>query len=91
MFTISADLSIPDFLKIDPEVRKAAWIGHDYTDQHTGGTQEAWRIREDERRRADAEKKKAKNAAAFERMRLKHPGEVYDRAMKMWVPETKGE
>ena len=86
---IPSDLSIPEFLKIDAATRRAAWVGHDYTDARTGGTQEAWRLREDERRRADAEKKKTKNAAAFERMKAKRPGEVYDRAMKMWVTEKK--
>ena len=88
---IPSDLSIPAFLKIDAATRRAAWVGHDYTDARTGGTQEAWRVREEERRRGNAETKKLKNAAAFERMKAKHPGEVYNRAMKMWVPETKGE
>ena len=88
---IPSDLSIPKFLQIDAATRRAAWVGHDYTDPHTGGSNEAWRVKEDGRRRADAEKKRSKNAAAFERMKAKHPGEVYDRAMKMWVPETKGE
>lgn len=84
---IPSDLSVPDWLKFDAATRKAAWVGREHTDPHAGGTNEAWRIKEDERRRADAEKLKMKNAAAFERMKAKHPGEVYDRAMKMWVPE----
>lgn len=90
-FTIPDDLSVPEWLKIDAETRKAAWAGHSYTDQRTGGKTEAWRIREDDRRRDDAATKKLKNAAAFERMKARHPGEVYNRAMKMWIPETKGE
>lgn len=50
-FTIPDDLSVPEWLKIDAETRKAAWAGHSYTDQRTGGKTEAWRIREDDRRR----------------------------------------
>ena len=87
----SEGLDIPEFLKIDAATRKAAWAGRSYTDPRTGGTQEAWRVREEERRRGNAETKKLKNAAAFERMKAKHPGEVYNRSMKLWVVEPKGE
>jgi hypothetical protein len=88
---IPSDLSIPEFLKIEAKIRKACWAGRSYTDPRTGGTQEAWRVREEDRRRMDGEKLKMKNAAAFERMKAKHPGEVYNRSMKLWVVEPKGE
>ena len=88
---IPFDLSIPEFLKFEDSIRRAAWAGRNYTDPRDGTAKEVWRVREDERRRGNVETKKLKNAAAFERMKAKHPGEVYNRAMKMWVPETKGE
>lgn len=84
-------LDIPAFLKISQEDRKKAWGGVILTDSHTGGLPDEHRVREEERRHAVAEKQKAKNAAAFVRMKAKHPGQVYDRSMKQWVPETKGE
>jgi hypothetical protein len=77
---------IPDFLRISAEDRKKAWVGFKHTNPHEGGTDEAWKQREQARRHALEAEKKAKNAAGLARLKSEHEGERYDRKLKMWVP-----
>lgn len=79
------DLSIPAFLKIPADVRKKSWEGVTLTDPHRGGTTEAWRQRENERRAAIADEIKRKNAKALAGLKEQHTGETYDRKLKCWV------
>lgn len=83
------DLSIPEFLKVSAEDRKAAWDRHvkehGYTNSYHGGNDEKWRVREAERRAQIAADRKEKNARALARLKAEHEGEHYDRKLKMWV------
>ena len=78
-------LDIPLFLIIPQEERKAAWVGRTMTSQFHSETEEAWRVREKERRELIAAEIKAKNARGLERMKEKHAGQKYDRKLKIWV------
>lgn len=80
------DLSIPDFLKIDPADRKAAWIGRPFTSAW-GGDVDA-RIKRDRQLRAEIEEeRKAKSAESLARMKAQHAGEHWDAKKKMWWPD----
>jgi hypothetical protein len=78
-------LDIPLSLIISQEDRKAAWIGRKVTSQFHSETEEAWRVREQERRDLIAAEIKAKNARGLERMKEKHAGQKYDRKTKTWI------
>jgi hypothetical protein len=80
-------LEIPEFLKISAEERKAAWKGREHTNPFIGGTDEAWRAREKERRAAIEDARKTKNARGLAKIKQAHPGERWDRKHKIWVPE----
>ena len=76
--------TIPEFLKLTPEQRKAAWVGFKHTDPR-GGTVEEWKLRADEARERRAAEKKRKNAEGLAKLKEKHAHERYDRKNKCWV------
>jgi hypothetical protein len=78
--------TIPEFLKLTQEQRRAAWVGFKHTDPR-GGTVEEWRLRQEEARQRRADEKKRKNAEALQRLKDAHPDERYDRKKKQWVPK----
>jgi hypothetical protein len=78
-------LEIPEFLKISAEERKAAWKGREHTNPFIGGTDEAWRARETERREAVAVAAKEKNLKGLAKIKAAHPGQKWDRKLKLWV------
>ncbi len=77
-------LDIPDFLRVSPEERKAAWEGRGYTDPHHA----APHIALEEKRRADmAAERKVRSARGLARIKEQHPNERWDRKRKIWVPK----
>jgi hypothetical protein len=90
---VDDEWTIPPFLRISAEDRKAAWdrwlaAGNRYTSQF-GGTDEAWKLKENERRAAIEAEKKAKSAVALARLKDEHAGERYDTKLKAWVRDEK--
>ena len=78
-------LDIPLFLIIPQDERKQAWAGRIVTSQFHSETEDAWRVREQERRDLIAAEIKAKNARGLARLKAQHEGEKYDRKLKVWV------
>ncbi len=74
------DLSIPDYLKISQEERKAAWLNRPLT-----GRLSDEKI--SRRRELEIELRKQKNAKALARLKSEHVGERYDRKNKRWVKD----
>lgn len=92
--SIPDDLSIPGFLVIPLAERRATWdrwiaAGNRYSNPWTGGTEEAWRATEKERRAAIDAEKQAKSAVALARLKDEHAGERYDRKLKAWIRDEK--
>lgn len=83
-----SELDIPAFLRISQADRKKAWEGVPVTDPHRGGTEDAWRQREAERRELIEAEKRAKNAKGLARLKSEHVGETYDRKLKCWLPNA---
>lgn len=79
---IGVDTSIPAFLCIDAERRKRSWDNVKVTNQWTGGTEEAWQIRQKELIAAREEYDRQIEAKKREKA---HPGQYWDPAAKEWV------
>ena len=78
------DLSIPEFLKISPADRKAAWSGRPLT--NSWGGDDARMRRERQMRAAIEEGRRAKSLAALARLKEQHAGERWNSKKKMWFP-----
>jgi hypothetical protein len=90
-YTIPEDLSVPQFLRIPPDVRRQAWNGRKLTTWSVA-PQIDWSLPQSltdaERERVLAERaekeaaRKAKSIEALERMKNAHEGQVYVPAKK---------
>jgi hypothetical protein len=78
-------LDIPLFLIIPQEERNQSWKGRTVTSQFHSETEDAWRVREQERRDLIAAEIKAKNARGLARLKAQHEGQKYDRKTRTWV------
>lgn len=79
---------VPDCLQINEARRRKAWEGVKLTDQWTGGTQEEWKIKQDQIQEQRALLDRERVAVALGRLKDKHPGERYDRKTRAWVKIT---
>jgi hypothetical protein len=85
---ITDPLAIPQFLRLTREERLAGWNGFVACHAGTSEPEEAWQLRERERRAAIDAEIKIKKLAGLQAMKDKHRGEKWDPKLCKWVPVT---
>lgn len=79
---------VPECLQICEARRRKAWEGVKLTDQWTGGTEEDWKIKQDQMRDARAQIDRERSAKSLGSLKDKHAGERYDKKTRAWVKIT---